>query len=236
MTLLAAFQVLLYRYTGQKDIVIGTPIANRHYQEIEGLIGFFVNTLALRTTFEDNETFSDVLNKVKETTLQAYQHQDVPFDKLVDHLNISRVLNRNPVFQVEFSLHSPSFEWSSSLHKLFLENIHIGDHLARFDIRVLAIEDKENLFLNIEYSQDLFETETIKRMGDHFKELIEGILSNPTQDIQTLSLLTNPERHQLLIEWNDTKTDYPEDKTIHQLFEQVTKAPTTLPLFIEIKN
>ena len=114
MTLLAAFQVLLYRYTGQKDIVIGTPIANRHYQEIEGLIGFFVNTLALRTTFEDNETFSDVLNKVKETTLQAYQHQDVPFDKLVDHLNISRVLNRNPVFQVEFSLLSP-FEWSSSL-------------------------------------------------------------------------------------------------------------------------
>ena len=84
--------------------MIGTPIANRHYQEIEGLIGFFVNTLALRTTFEDNETFSDVLNKVKETTLQAYQHQDVPFEQLVDHLNISRALNRNPVFQVMFTL------------------------------------------------------------------------------------------------------------------------------------
>ena len=99
---------------------------------------------------------------------------------------------------------------------------------------MLPIQDKENLFLNIEYSQDLFETETIKRMGDHFKELIEGILSNPTQDIQTLSLLTNPERHQLLIEWNDTKTDYPEDKTIHQLFEeQVTKSPNNIAVVYE---
>ena len=103
MTLLAAFQVLLYRYTGQKDIVVGSPIANRHYKETEELIGFFVNTLALRTTFEGNETFIDVLNKVKETTLQAYQHQDVPFEQLVDHLNIPRELNRNPIFQVMFT-------------------------------------------------------------------------------------------------------------------------------------
>jgi hypothetical protein len=101
MTLLAAFQVLLYRYTGQRDVVVGSPIANRHTRETEDLIGFFVNTLALRTTFEGNETFIDVLLKVKETTLQAYQHQDVPFEQLVDHLNVSRELNRNPVFQVD---------------------------------------------------------------------------------------------------------------------------------------
>src|SRR4029078_34834 len=101
--LLAILQILLYRYTGQKDVVVGSPIANRHYKEIEGLIGFFVNTLALKTTFQGAETFEDVLNKVRETTLQAYQHQDVPFEQLVDYLNVSRAFNRNPVFQVMFT-------------------------------------------------------------------------------------------------------------------------------------
>ncbi|MBL8675936.1 MAG: amino acid adenylation domain-containing protein, partial [Alphaproteobacteria bacterium] len=234
MTLLAAFQVLLYRYTGQKDIVVGSPIANRHYKEIEGLIGFFVNTLALRTTFEGNETFLDVLNRVKETTLQAYQHQDVPFEQLVDHLNVTRELNRNPVFQVMFTLDNVTQGRSLGLKQIQTEPFYNSYPVAKFDLFLNVDEGKEGLEIGINYAMDLFEAQTIERMGDHFKELIEGIIKNPTQDIQTLPLLTQTEKHQLLIEWNDTRADYPEDKTIHQLFEeQVERTPDNIAIVYE---
>ena len=213
MTLLAIFQVLLYRYTDQKDIVVGTPIANRHYKEIEGLIGFFVNTLALRTTFEGNETFIDVLNKVKETTLQAYQHQDVSFEQLVDQLNVTRELNRNPVFQVIFNFQNASKGAPLTLKQIQAEPFYSSYLIAKFDLSLNIHENEETLEVGIEYATDLFEAGTIERMGDHLKKLIKGIIKNPTQDIQTLSFLTKEEKHQLLIEWNDTKTDYPEDKT-----------------------
>ena len=234
MTLLAAFQVLLYRYTGQKDIVVGSPIANRHYKEIEGLIGFFVNTLALRTTFEDHESFTDILNKVKETTLQAYQHQDVPFEQLVDHLNIPRILNRNPVFQVTFTFQNSSQEEALTFKQIEMEPFDHSHPIAKFDLSLSIHESDEGFEVGIAYAVDLFEARTIERMGDHFKELIEGILRNPTQNILELSLLTETENHQLLIEWNDTKADYPEDKMIHQLFEeQVKQNPDSIAVVYE---
>ncbi|MBY0463081.1 MAG: amino acid adenylation domain-containing protein, partial [Alphaproteobacteria bacterium] len=233
MTLLTAFQVLLYRYTGQKDIVVGYPIANRHYKEIEGLIGFFVNTLALRTTFEGHETFIDILNKIKETTLQAYQHQDVPFEQLVDHLNISRSLNRNPVFQVVFTLQN-AIKDPLGLREIQVDPFYSSYPISKFDLSLNIHENEETLGVEIEYATDLFEAETIERMGNHFKELIEGILLRPNQSIQTLSLLTSSEKQQLLIEWNNTIAEYPKGKAIHLLFEeQVEKAPGNIAAIYE---
>ncbi|HRA27508.1 condensation domain-containing protein, partial [Ornithinibacter sp.] len=226
MTLLAVFQVLLYRYTGQKDIVVGSPIANRHYKEIEGLIGFFVNTLALRTTFKENETFIDVLSRVKETTLEAYQHQDVPFEQLVDHLNITRALNRNPIFQVMFNVQNASQGKPLDLEKIQVAPFYSAYPIAKFDLSISVHEGEEELGIGIEYATDLYEGDAIERIGIHFKQLIEEIIRNPAQDIQTVSFLTAKEKDQLLIEWNDTKTEYSADKTIHQLFEeQVKKNP-----------
>ncbi|NDB87247.1 MAG: non-ribosomal peptide synthetase, partial [Alphaproteobacteria bacterium] len=234
MALLTIFQILLYRYTGQKTIVVGSPIANRHYQEIETLIGFFVNTLALKTNFEDNQTFLSILNKVKETTLQAYQHQDISFEQLVDHLNITRSLNRNPVFQVMFSLDKLNTE-----EELMLENIEtcsiFSDYpISKFDLSLSALEHEEGIDIGFEYATDLFEKETIQRMGTHFEELIKSILQNPTERVSSVSFLTAQEKQTLLIDWNKTAVSYPEHKTIHQLFEeQVEKTPNNIAVVYE---
>ncbi|MBL8676522.1 MAG: amino acid adenylation domain-containing protein, partial [Alphaproteobacteria bacterium] len=237
MTLLAAFQILLHRYTGQKDIVVGSPIANRHYKETEELIGFFVNTLALKTSFNDNESFLDVLHKVKETTLQAYQHQDVPFEQLVDHLNITRELNRNPVFQIMFSLQTTTeVEEELVLRDIQIAPISSDYPIAKFDLSVGAFEHKEGISLMFDYATDLFEEETIKRFADHFGELIRDSFKKLTRSLHDLSLLTSAEEHQLLIEWNDTKVEYPEvrDKTIHQLFEeQAERTPDNIAVIYE---
>ncbi|MEI6628667.1 MAG: amino acid adenylation domain-containing protein, partial [Alphaproteobacteria bacterium] len=216
------FQILLYRYTGQKDIVVGSLIANRHYQETEGLIGFLVNTLALKTSFEGKESFLDILSKVKETTLQAYQHQDLFFDQLVDYLNIERRLNRNPVFQVMFSLQNIMSDNDKALSLQNLEIMPIFSEypLAKFDLSVDVFEHEESLNISFEYATELFEEKTIKRFAHHFEKLINEILKAPFSSLLAHSLLTSEEKHQLLIEWNDTKAEYPQDITIHQLFEE----------------
>ena len=197
MTLLAAFQILLSRYTGQKDIVVGSPIANRHYQEIEGLIGFFVNTLAFRTTFEEDNSFVDVLQKVKETTLQGYQHQDVPFEQLVDHVNISRELNRNPVFQVMFTFQNAK----EGPGNLVLNSLSIGPiassyPIAKFDLSLGTYEHEDGIGISIDYATDLFSRETIERMGSHFQNLISQIIQDPLQSIETYEVLNAKEKQQ----------------------------------------
>jgi len=235
MTLLCAFQILLYRYTGQQDIIVGSPIANRHYKETEDLIGFFVNTLALRTTFEGNETFIEILLKVKETTLQAYQHQDVPFEQLVDHLNITRELNRNPVFQTIFTFQNNTREGEEfTLKGLSITSVSSSYPVAKFDLSFSVYENKKEMGINIDYATDLFDRETIERVAHHFKELLHYLVKNPYQLLHTYPLLSPPEQHQLLIEWNDTKAAYPEDKTIHQLFEkQVERTPNNVAVVFE---
>jgi amino acid adenylation domain-containing protein len=225
MLLVAAFQTLLYRYTGQDDIVVGTPVANRNRQEIERLIGFFVNTLVLRTDLSDNPTFEQLLNRVREVALQAYAHQDLPFEQLVKALHPTRDLSYTPLFQVMFGLDDalvPTVE----LPKLTVSSYPVEIGTAKFDLTLSMENTASGLIGEWEYNTDLFDEETIARMAGHFQTLLEGIVANPIQSISELPLLTETERHQLLVEWNNTEAEYPFDKCIHQLFEaQVERSP-----------
>jgi amino acid adenylation domain-containing protein len=233
MTLLAAFQTLLYRYTGQADIVVGSPIANRNRSEIESLIGFFVNTLVLRTDCSGNPTFRDFLGRVREVTLGAYAHQDLPFEKLVEELHPERSLNRNPLFQVVFGLQNAPVD-ELELPELKLSSFHLETQTTRFDFELHLWEaadkfrsrygeeweDSEGLRGVAVYNPDLFDEITIARLLKHFKMLLESIVANPEQRIANLPFLSEDEMNQLLREWNDTRTDYPQNKCIHQLFEE----------------
>jgi len=233
MTLLAAFQTLLYRYSQQTDIVVGSPIANRNLSEIEALIGFFVNTLVLRTDCSGNPTFRDFLGLVREVTLGAYAHQDLPFEKLVEELHPERSPNRHPLFQVVFGLQNAPVD-ELELPGLKLSSFHLETQTTRFDLELHLWEaadkfrsrygehwqDSEGLRGVAVYNPDLFDDVTIARMLKHFKTLLESIVANPEQGIANLPLLSEDEVNQLLIEWNDTRTDYPQNKCIHQLFEE----------------
>ena len=225
MMLLAAFKVLLYRYTATEDIVVGSPIANRNRTEIEALIGFFVNTLVLRTNLSDNPTFIEVLAKVKDTTLSASANQDVPFDLVVEAVTkeSQRSLSHTPLFQVMFVLQN-AVQSNLELPDLTWEALEIEATTTKFDLTLLIEETETELKACWEYSTDLFNPDTISRMSDHFQTLLSGILANPQQSITQLPLLTTQEQ-QLLIQWNATEADYPLDKCIHQLFE--AKAATT---------
>ncbi|HBL59419.1 MAG TPA: non-ribosomal peptide synthetase [Cyanobacteria bacterium UBA8803] len=228
MTLLAAFQILLYRYSGQEDIIIGTPIAGRTRVETEGLIGFFVNTLALRTNLAGNPSFEELLERVREVALGAYAHQDIPFEKLVAELQPERDISRSPLFQVMFILQNTpqsTFEFPG----LTLSTLEVNSVGAKFDLTLSLTETTEGILGRWTYSTDLFDSATITRMTGHFQTLLEGIIANPSQPICELRLLTAAERHQMLVEWNDTYSEYPQDTCIHQLFEaQVQRTPDAL--------
>lgn len=228
MTLLTAFKILLYRYTGQTDIFVGSPIANRNRAEIEALIGFFVNVLVLRTDLSGDLSFQDLLARVKSTALEAYVHQDLPFEKLVEELQPSRDLSYNPLFQVMFVLQNvPKPNISLSGVSISYEEGY--NDTSKFDLTLFMEDSEQGLVATCEYNTDLFNVDTISRMLRHFQTLLESIVSAPEEPISKLQLLTPPEVQQLLVEWNDTKTDYPEDKCIHQLFEaQVEKTPSDI--------
>ena len=236
MTLLAAFQTLLHRYTGQDDIVVGSPIANRNRIEIEGLIGFFVNTLVLRTDHSGNPTFRELLRRVREMALEAYAHQDLPFEKLVEELRPDRDLSRSPLFQVMFVFqNAPARELS--FKGLNVSPVRVAGETAKFDLTLSVNEVPAGLRASLQYSTDLFDEATITRLLGHFEILLEGIVANPEQRISELPLLTEAEKHQLLVEWNDTKRDYPSDKCIHQLFEeQVERTPEATRLFLKTSS
>ena len=230
MTLLAAFKTLLYRYTGQTDIVVGTVTAGRNQAEIHQLIGCFVNTLVLRTDLKENPTFRQVLERVREVTLGAFAYQDLPFEKLVEALQPERNLGQNPLFQVAFVLQPPMSGFDSMLN---WSQLDIDTETAKFDLTLELQETSEGLAGRFEYSTDLFNAETIERMVGHFQTLLEGIIANPDQKIAELPLLTEFERQQLAV-WNNTETDYPKDACIHQLFEeQVDFTPDAIALVFE---
>jgi amino acid adenylation domain-containing protein len=219
MLLLAAFQVLLYRYSGQEDVVLGSPIANRNRTELEPLIGFFVNTLVLRSDLSGNPTFKELLSRVHDVCLGAYGHQDLPFEKLVQELQPERDQSRNPLFQVMFVLQNATRPFNGN------SGLQIGPSETEttrspFDLSHFLRERDGKYIGYIEYSTDLFNRDRIERMARHFQSLLEGIIANPEQPISTLPILTDSERHQILIEWNDNATDYPSDQCIHQLFEE----------------
>ncbi|MCC5616018.1 amino acid adenylation domain-containing protein [Nostoc sp. CHAB 5836] len=232
MTLLAAFQTLLWRYTGSEDIVVGSPIANRNLAEIEGLIGFFVNTLVLRTNLAGNPSFEELLKRVREVTLGAYSHQDLPFELLVEELQPERDLSHTPLFQVMFVLQNAPMS-ALELSGLTLNFLESNSNSAKFDLTLYITETVEGLIGNLEYNTDLFEESSVQRMAAHLQMLLEGIIANPQQRLSELPLLTESERHQLIVEWNGTEVEYPQ-QCIHELFEaQVEKTPNAVAVVFE---
>ncbi|WP_292804315.1 non-ribosomal peptide synthetase [Nostoc sp. NMS7] len=233
MTLLAAFDTLLYRYTGQEDILVGSPIANRDRSEIEELIGFFVNTLVMRTDLAGNPSFSELLGRVREVALSAYAHQNLPFEMLVEALQPERDLSYTPLFQVMFALQNASTS-QVELTGLTVTPLITEGATAKFDLSLLMQNTATGLVGFWEYNTDLFDASTIERMTGHFVTLLEGIIANPEQQISQLPLLTAVEQQQLLVEWNDTQVDYPSDKCIYQLFEeQVQRTPDAVAVVFE---
>nr|AAF17280.1 NosC [Nostoc sp. GSV224] len=236
MTLLAAFDTLLYRYTGTEDILVGSPIANRDRSEIEGLIGFFVNTLVMRTNLAGNPSFSELLGRVREMAMEAYTYQNLPFEMLVEALQPHRDLSHTPLFQVMFALQNVPLS-EVELPGLSVTPLMAESITAKFDLTLLMQNTGNGLVGVWEYNTDLFDASTIKRMSGHFVTLLEGIVANPEQQISQLPLLTQIEQHQLLVEWNDTGVDYPQDLCIYQLFEeQVDSTPDAVALEFENKQ
>ena len=225
MTMLAAFQTLLFRYTEQEDIVVGSPIAHRNRTEIEGLIGFFVNNLAMRTDLSGNPTFCELIRRVQRVARGAYEHQDLPFEKLVEKLNPERNMSHNPFFQIMFGIQNVPAE-ELQLPGLVLTPFAIEHVTAHFDIEINLWEKPEGLSGRVVYNTDLFDESTIARFVGHYETLLESIVDDPDQCISEVPILTDTERKQVLVDWNDTSTYHPNDKCIHHLFEeQVERTP-----------
>lgn len=239
MTLLAAFKTLLYRYSGQDDIVVGSPVTNRARHELEHVIGFFTNTLVLRTDMSGNPTFRELLGRVREVCLGAYAHQDLPFEKLVEELQPERSLSHAPLVQVQFQLlaNPTATGEESELEEDFADDA-AQDELCVVDATVISevgidfYESGGGLTGRIEYSTDLFEHATIKRMIGHLQMLLEAIALDPAQRLSELQLMTDVERQQLLYEWNATAREFPEDKCLHQLFESQAETAPSAPAVI----
>ncbi|MCP2012453.1 condensation domain-containing protein, partial [Duganella violaceipulchra] len=233
MTLNAAFAVLLARYSGQTDICIGAAIANRNRSEIESLIGFFVNTLVLRARLDANPAFTDLLQQVRRTALEAYAHQDVPFEQLVEAMKPERHMSHAPLFQVMLVLQNAPMG-TLALPGLILQPVASDSMTAKFDLTLNLTEEAGQLLGSFEYNTDLFDQTTIARMAGHFTRLLEGIVAGPGARIEELPLLSDSERQQLLVGFNATQADYPQDQLIQQLFEaQAAANPEAIAVVYE---
>ena len=233
MTLLAAYEVILHRHSGEVDIVVGTPMAGRQMPETEHLIGLFINTLPLRTNLAGDPSFAEILGRVRASALGAFAHQDLPFERLVKELQPERTLARNPLFQVMFVLQSEEI-LPLEFPGLVTEHFRVGNTMANFDLTLDVVERDGQLVCLFESNADLFESATIERLMGHFQTLLEGAVANADQKISLLPMLTETERRQLLVEWNDTSTDYPNQKSIQELFEQqVVDTPDAVALICE---
>ncbi|XGV94366.1 MAG: condensation domain-containing protein (plasmid) [Leptolyngbya sp. BL-A-14] len=231
MTLLAAFETLLYRYSNQEEILISFTNAGRNQVETEKLIGFFSGTLLLRTNFANNPTFRELMAQVKDGALEAYAHQDLPFEKLVEELRPEQSQSRSPLFQIKFALNPP---WTNGrgmeavrLPDLTIDSMfgYIYHGQTKFDLILVMREQVQGLGAVFDYNADLFDASTAARMMDHFQMLLEGIVANPDQRVLDLPLLTPTEQQQLK-EWNKTQSETFPDVCIHQLFEaQAAQTP-----------
>ena len=223
--LLTAFKILLHRYTGAEDLVVGCPVLNRQLPEVEKLIGSFVNTLVIRTPLSSDFAFRQALGLVRQVCLDAYQHQALPFERLIEELQPERDLARNALFQVMFAFQNESAP-NLQLEELRSETVEISTGVSKFDLTFSLRETEQELVGYVEYRTDLYNYDTIERMVAHYETLLEAVVADPDQSIATLPILTEAERHQILVAWNDTAADYPKDKCIHQLFEeQVERTP-----------
>ncbi|MDQ0418690.1 amino acid adenylation domain-containing protein [Croceifilum oryzae] len=235
MTLLSAFKALMYRYTRQEDILIASPIANRTRSEWEKVVGFFANTLVLRTDLSGTPSFRELLQRVQQVTLSAYSNQDVPFEQIVEKLMPNRDLSMNPIFQIMFNFVDLPEE--TQFHGLETQFLDIDNGTTKFDFEVQLTENKDGIHGRFEYSTDLFDESTIQRMMAHYHTLLEGIAQDREQSIAEYNLLQEEERHLLLHEWNETDADYPADMCLHQLFEeQVEKTPDEIAVIFEGKS
>ncbi|MGY0035024.1 condensation domain-containing protein [Pedobacter sp. NJ-S-72] len=234
MTMLSAFQVLLYRYSGQQDITVGTLVAGRTQQEIEDLVGFFINTLAIRSDLSGEPSFSALVQKVKTTLLEGYEHQDMPFEKALETVVSNRDPGKNPLFQVMFVLQNmpemPSFE----LGDLTIVQETVVYNPALLDLYFTVFEKKEGLILNIGYCTDLFCEETIARMAGHFEQLLRAIVTEPSAGISMLPMLTTAESDSLFAELSGEETAYPKESNVIALFEEwALKTPDAIAVLFE---
>ncbi|NRD47314.1 non-ribosomal peptide synthetase/type I polyketide synthase, partial [Corallococcus exiguus] len=220
MLLLGSFQVLLSRYSGQEDVTVGSPIAGRQRGELEGLIGFFVNTQALRIQVDGQKSFVHLLRQVKETALGAYAHQDVPFERLVEELHPTRDMSRAPLFQVLFALQNapaaPIREQALSLHPM-----DVDGSTSKFELQLILSDSPEGFQGALGFNTDLFEVSTASRMAAHFGRLVDALLGQPDAPLASVSMLGEDERRQVLVEWNNTEASYPQDSTLPEVFAQV---------------
>jgi amino acid adenylation domain-containing protein len=230
MTLMAGFQSVLHRYAGRDDMLVATVVANRPRPELENLIGYFSNSLVLRADFSGDPSFRDLLHQIRDLALDAYDHQDLPFEKLVVKLRPDRDLSYSPLFQVMFNLQNHERE-AIKMQGLSITEIKTERGSSKFDLTLNIWEKTDGLRVAFEYNTDLFKPDTIQRLLGHFRTLLEGAVRNPAERISRLPMLTPPERRQILVEWNDTKADFPKDLCTHQLIEeQAQKTPDAIAL------
>jgi amino acid adenylation domain-containing protein len=235
MVSMAVFQALLWRYTNQESILVGTPVAARNEVEFENMVGLFVNTLVFRSDFRPGLTFRDLIRQVRAFTLDAFSHQDIPFEKLVEALVPQRSLDTHPLFQVMFTFQNipkQVFE----IPGLSIKEIAFEAGIAKFDLSVEVWENEE-FHCQFEYRTDLFEQATIRRMLGHFENLLQAALQDPDKRLAELSMMNSQELAQVLVEWNRTSADYPRDLTIPRAFEnQVARTPNAIALLYEGKQ
>jgi amino acid adenylation domain-containing protein len=233
MTLLAAWQILLSNYSGQEDVVVGTPIANRTHSQTEELIGFFVNTLVLRTDLSGEPTFRELVRRVREICLAAYAHQEVPFERVVEELQPTRDMSRTPLFQVMFALQNMPQE-ELALPGLGLKVMGTQGETVKFDLSLALADGEQGLSGLLEFNTELFDAATIEGLVQHFKNLLESIITNPDRKLSALPLLTEAQWQQLVIGWNETQADYPAELCIHELFEaQVERTPDSVAVIFD---
>ena len=225
MILLAAFNVLLAKYCRQDDVIIGTPIAGRTHADAENVVGMFINTLAIRTNPRSDKTFLQYVEEVKSKALEAYSHQDYPFEYLVDQLKVKRDPGRNPLFDVMFSMEYPDIPQSST-GEISFEPYETPYPLAKFDLSLYAQETDEQLRFTFQYSTGLFTQETMERMAAHYQLILQSITAQPEKSLANIEMVTEIEKQQILFDFNETEAVIPADRTIHQLFEeQVRRTP-----------
>ncbi len=234
MTLLAAFKSLLFRYTQQTDLVLGSPIARRDRTEIRHTIGFFLNTLPFRTDLSGDPTFRQLLDRVRQTALDTYAHADVPFEKLVSGLCTDRQASSSPLFQVAFVLINQDDQGVFAPPGVDAQPIAVSTGTAKFDLMMSFHEVDRRLSGEFEYNTDLFDSTTIQRMAGHMVTLLEGIASCPDRPLSQLPLFTDRQKHQLIVRWNNTAADYPNQRCIHHAFEQqVSITPDAVAVYSE---
>jgi amino acid adenylation domain-containing protein len=220
--LLSAFDVLLHRYTGENDIVVGTAFSGRQHSELEGIVGFFLSTLPMRSDLSGNPSFREVVRRNRKTTLAAFKHRDLPFEKLVEELQPTRSLSHAPIFQVLFVL-TKQPDNMGQFGNLSMHSANFAYEGAKLDLQLTITETLDGLETSLLYNVDLFEATTIQRMLKHFELLLESIIATPGKTISSLQMLSAEERQTILHDWNNTRTDYPRDSSIKDVFEEQVK-------------